>query len=64
MPPELKASCGVPVTSTALLNETVTGTTWPTVYEPFAKVDDTAVTVAGPTGGTLTLPVMSEAVKY
>ena len=38
-------SAGVPVTVTGSLNWTVTGTTWPALYEPSASVELTLMTV-------------------
>src|SRR5579871_1164565 len=46
VPPELRASSGLPVTFTVLLNVTVTLIIAPTVYDPFAVVDVTFVITA------------------
>ena len=43
--PVARVSWGVPVTVTTSLNVTVTGTSWPALYEPLPRVEDTLVTV-------------------
>src|SRR5258707_93283 len=58
--PVARVSCGGPVTFTGSLNATVTGTTWPTVYEPFAKPDVTFVTVGAVVSITIALFAPSE----
>ena len=40
-------SNGVPVTTTSSVKVIVTGTTWPALYEPLARVDDTLETDGG-----------------
>ncbi len=43
--PVASVSCGVPVTVTASLNVTVTGTTWPARYLPLGSGEETPLTV-------------------
>ena len=53
-------SVGVPVTMTGSLKLIVIGTTWPTVYEPLARVEVTELTVGAVTSVLKPIAVETE----